>query len=173
MLKACKWHQGWGQRLATSAEWQPAISHTCLFFSVYYAFGFYLAVAFNLHNLLPFYSTAPKNWKWKASSHIFSAHTKKKKKQQKKSSGLSLTFGNPDILCTKVSDIKADCFHAYISNIICFTSAYAQASWIPTVLLPVNVHSVHTNNGLSEPACLSTFLKRSFIGLLDGYGIRI
>lgn len=42
--------------------------------------------------------------------------------------GLSLTSGNPDILCTKVSDIKADCFHAYISNIICFTSAYAQAS---------------------------------------------
>lgn len=90
--------------------------------------------------------------------HFFSSSFKKKI-GNKKSSGLSLTFGNPDILCTKVSDIKADCFHAYISNIICFTSAYAQASWIPTVLLPVNVHSMHTKNGLSEPACLSTFWK--------------
>lgn len=58
------------------------------FFSVCYAlwhippFGFYLAGAFSLHHLLPFYSAAPKNGKWKESSHIFSAHTKKKKKKK-------------------------------------------------------------------------------------------
>lgn len=34
------------------------------------------------------------------------------------------------ILYSKVFDIKADCFHTYLSNIICFTSEYALASWI-------------------------------------------
>lgn len=74
----------------------------------------------------------PKTEHGKSCPTFFQLMLKKKKKQQKahnkKSIGLSLTFGNPDILCTKVSDIKADCFHAYISNIICFTSVYAQAS---------------------------------------------
>lgn len=90
---------------------------------------------------------------------FFQLILKKEKKKKGYEKILSLTFGNPDILCTEVSDIKADCFHAYISNIICFTSAYAQASWIPAVLLPVNAPSMHINNGLSEPACLSTFCK--------------
>lgn len=125
-----------GQRFLASAEWGWTVL-TLSFFFAYFALcqvprsEFYLSVVFKWHHLLLFYSGAPKNWKWKESSHIFSAHVKKKKQQKahnKKSIGLSLTFGNPDILCTKVSDIKADCFHAYISNIICFTSVYAQAS---------------------------------------------
>lgn len=41
-----------------------------------------------------------------------------------------LTSVDLNILCSKVFDIKADCFHAYLSNIICFTSEYALASWI-------------------------------------------
>lgn len=134
MLKARKRPQGLGQHLPTPAEWQSAISHTP--FSLYIMLcGTFRLLGFTLLLFLTcilyshFTQQPPKNKNGKSRPTFFQLILKKKKKKAtKKSSGLSLTFGNPDILCTKVSDIKADCFHAYISNIICFTSAYAQAS---------------------------------------------
>lgn len=39
-----------------------------------------------------------------------------------------LTSIDLSILCSKEFDIKADCFHTNLSNIICFTSEYALAS---------------------------------------------
>lgn len=44
------------------------------------------------------------------------------------STSQNLTSADLSILCSKVFDIKADCFHTYLSNIICFKSEYALAS---------------------------------------------
>jgi len=135
VLKPFRRQQGWGQRLPASVEWQSAISHTLLFSlcitlcGTFHIFVFTLLLLLTCFIYYHFTQQPQKTENGKSCPTFFQLILRKKKKKgNKKSSGLSLTFGNPDILCTKVSDIKADCFHAYISNIICFTSAYAQAS---------------------------------------------
>lgn len=79
------------------------------------------------------------------------------------STSQNLTSFDLSILCSKVFDIKADCFHTYLSNIICFTSEYALArwiklysnSWLNMARTPVGHTHIHYSLPLSFPTLVA------------------